>query len=176
MFCTAKFGFELIKSNENWFRYDLIWNKQRGVSFLQANKMPMRSHEIIYVFSKKGANYNRVDIKGDFPNTAYGGDTKSNVYGGVPSIHTRNNNEGLRCALSVIDVKTKAIRGRHPTQKPDDLYEWLITRYSKEGDTILDPTAGSFASCFTAKKLKRNAIGIEMDLVFYEKAKNSMEV
>ena len=27
MFCTAKFGYELIKSNEDWFRYDLVWNK-----------------------------------------------------------------------------------------------------------------------------------------------------
>ena len=53
MFCTTKFGYELIKSNESWFRYDLVWDKQRGVSFLQANKMPMRSHEMIYVFSQK---------------------------------------------------------------------------------------------------------------------------
>ena len=61
---------------------------------------------------------------------------------------------------------------KHPTQKPDDLYEWLITRYSKPGDTILDPTAGSFASCFTAQRLGRNAIGIEKDETFYEKAKS----
>ena len=69
-------------------------------------------------------------------------------------------------------MSNKKGKGKHPTQKPDDLYEWLITRYSKEGDTILDPTAGSFASCFTAQRLGRNAIGIEMDEGFYEKAKN----
>jgi DNA modification methylase len=136
----------------------------------------MRSHEMIYVFSKKGATYYRTDIEGDFPNTAYGGDTKSNVYGGASSIHARDNNEGVRCALSVINIKSKAVKGNHPTQKPDDLYEWLITRYSKEGDTILDPTAGSFASCFTAQRLGRNAIGIEMDAGFYEKAKSRVEV
>ena len=66
MFCTAKFGYELIKSNEAWFRYDLVWDKGCGVGFLLANKMPMRSHELIYVFSKKGANYYRKDIEGDF--------------------------------------------------------------------------------------------------------------
>ena len=50
-FCTTKFGYDLIKSNEKEFHYDLVWDKQRGVSFLLANKMPMRSHEMIYVFS-----------------------------------------------------------------------------------------------------------------------------
>jgi site-specific DNA-methyltransferase (adenine-specific) len=70
----------------------------------------------------------------------------------------------------VVEVVNKKSKGKHPTQKPEDLYEWLITRYSKEGDTILDPTAGSFASVFTAHKLKRKAIGMEMDKTFYDKA------
>jgi site-specific DNA-methyltransferase (adenine-specific) len=70
----------------------------------------------------------------------------------------------------VIEVANKKGRGNHPTQKPDALYAWLIERYSKEGDSVLDPTAGSFASCFTAQKMGRNAIGIEKDDKFYEKA------
>ena len=49
MFCNTKFGYELIKSNEDWFRYDLVWDKGHGVSFLLANKMPMKSHEMVYV-------------------------------------------------------------------------------------------------------------------------------
>lgn len=170
MFCTAKFGFELIKSNEDWFRYDLIWSKGHGTGFLMANKMPMRSHESIYVFAKKGANYTRVDIQGDFPR-AVGGTSGTNVYNsGVAIPNTMKDNTGRRCVKSVVEVSNKKGKGKHPTQKPDDLYEWLITRYSKEGDTILDPTAGSFASCFTAQKLGRNAIGIEKDEAFYEKA------
>jgi adenine-specific DNA-methyltransferase len=46
----------------------------------------------------------------------------------------------------------------------------LIERYSKEGDTILDPTAGSFASVFTAERMGRIGIGIEMNEEFYAKA------
>jgi len=83
--------------------------------------------------------------------------------------------KGIRCVKSVIEVANKKGKGKHPTQKPDDLYEWLITRYSKDGDTILDPTAGSFASCFTARRIGRNAIGIEMDKEFYEKAMKKTE-
>jgi site-specific DNA-methyltransferase (adenine-specific) len=169
MFCSTKFGYELIKSNEDWFRYDLVWNKMRGVSFLMANKMPMRSHELIYVFSKKGANYNRVDEEGDYPK-AIGGSGQSNIYHGWKVDRERKDNTGKRCPLSIINSSTRTIKGQHPTQKPEDLYEWLITRYSKEGDTILDPTAGSFASCFTAERLGRNAIGMEMEKTFYDKA------
>ena len=170
MFCTAKFGVELINSNPDWFRYDLVWNKMRGVSFLSANKMPMRCHELIYVFSKKGANYTRVDVEGEPYFKKSKGHTNEQY--GVQRVE--GDNKGTRCVLSVVDCFNKAghVKGTHPTQKPDDLYEWLITRYSKEGDTILDPTAGSFASCFTAQRLGRNAIGIEMDEGFYEKAKN----
>jgi site-specific DNA-methyltransferase (adenine-specific) len=168
MFCTTKFGYELIKSNEDWFRYDLVWNKQRGVSFLMANKMPMRSHELIYVFSKKGATYYRKDIQGDFKQSSGSRGEPSTQYG-IERKGTTDN-EGKRCALSVIDQPRSNARGGHPTEKPNDLYEWLITRYSKEGDTILDATAGSFASCFTAKRLGRNAIGMELNKEFYDKA------
>lgn len=172
MFCSTKFGFELYNSNPDWFRYDLVWSKSNAVGFLSANKMPMRSHELIYVFSKKGANYQRVDIQGDFP---AGGGGRSSVnflpIAGMPNL-SQKVGAGRRCVKSVIDISNKKGKGNHPTQKPDDLYEWLITRYSKEGDTILDPTAGSFASCFTAKKLGRNSIGIEKDDKFYEKAKS----
>ena len=173
MFCTTKFGVELINSNPDWFRYDLVWNKMRGVSFLMANKMPMRSHELIYVFSKKGANYTRVDVEGEPYFKKSKGHTNEQY--GVQRVE--GDNKGTRCVLSVVDCFNKAghIKGTHPTQKPDDLYEWLITRYSKEGDTILDPTAGSFASCLTAQRLGRNAIGIEMNEEFYEKAKSMIK-
>ena len=81
-------------------------------------------------------------------------------------------NKGTRCVLSVIDMYNKAGHdgGNHPTQKPADLYAWLIERYSKEGDTVLDPTAGSFTSIFTAESLGRKGIGMEKNEGFYNKA------
>jgi len=176
MFCSTKFGYELIKSNEAWFRYDLVWNKMRGVSFLSANKMPMRSHEMVYVFAKKGARYYRKDIEGEFGKSHSRGHAivgNVNTYnGGRPlPLVDQSDNSNTRCVWSVVEVKGEGrTRGKHPTQKPDDLYEWLIERYSKPGDTVLDPTAGSFASVFTAEKMGRVGIGIEMDEGFYQKA------
>lgn len=170
--CSTKFGYELIKSKESWFRYDLVWSKSRGVGFLSANKMPLRSHEMVYVFSKKGANYYRKDIEGDFP--AYvGSHSAAKVYNlekpdkeGYKKV-----DNGKRCVRSVLTIGNESNKGeKHPTQKPEELYEWLITRYSKEGDTILDPTAGSFASVKTATRLNRKAIGIELNDDYYKKA------
>ena len=177
MFCTTKFGYDLIKSNERWFRYDLVWDKGRGVSFLSANKMPMRSHEMIYVFSKAGARYERVDISGNFAPWV-GSHSSSKVYNLTkPDTegYKKGHGEGKRCALSVISNLKITKHGGHPTEKPLDLYKWLIERYCPPGGTLLDPTAGSFNSCFAAQALGRHAIGIEKDETFFKKAVAKVE-
>ena len=60
-FCTTKFGYTLIKSNEKWFKYDLVWQKSRKVGFLSANKRQLRNHENIYVFNND--NNDDIEIK-----------------------------------------------------------------------------------------------------------------
>ena len=50
-FTTTKFGIELINSNPKWFRYDLVWEKYVSVGYLNVNRMPLRNHEMIYVFN-----------------------------------------------------------------------------------------------------------------------------
>jgi len=180
MFCNTRFGAELIASNPSWFRYDLVWSKPQGVGFLSANKQPLRSHELIYVFSKKGAFYKRVDIEGDFEKSHSKGVQEFvgvNTYnGGKPLKNTPTvDNSTTRCVKSVIEIANKKGKGNHPTQKPKDLYKWLIERYSKEGDTVLDPTAGSFNSVATAHELNRKAIGIEMNKEFFDKFNDSVK-
>lgn len=175
MFCTTKFGAELIASNPDWFRYDLIWSKPNGVGFLSANKQPLRSHELIYVFSKKGAYYKRVDIQGNFPKSHSKGNQEfinGNTYNaGQPLKNTPMvDNSTTRCVKSVIDISTKKGKGNHPTQKPAELYKWLLERYCPPDGTMLDPTAGSFASVFTANEMGIRAIGIEMNDAFFWKA------
>jgi site-specific DNA-methyltransferase (adenine-specific) len=171
MFCSAKFGYDLIKSNEDWFRHDLIWSKPNAVGFLSANKMPMRSHELIYVFSKKGATYYRKDIYGDFP-AGGGGRSTANwlPVGDLPNIKTTE--AGRRCVKSVIEVSNKKQKGGHPTAKPVELYKWLIERYSKENDMVLDPTFGSGNSGRACAELKRRYTGIEMNEKFFNSYNN----
>ena len=172
MFCNTKFGVDLINSNPKWFRYDLVWNKNNGTSFLLANKMPMKSHEMIYVFSKKSCNYNRIDevVEGKEAYSNYQTERRTaKCYIGNIHIPVKQT-DGKRCPLSVINIKAKQDK-KHPTAKPIDLCDWLIKRYSNEGDTILDPTAGSFNSGHSALGLKRNYIGMEMNDEFYDNNK-----
>ena len=166
-FCTTKYGFDLYNSNPKEFRYDLVWDKGRGVSFLSANKMPMRSHEMVYVFSKAGAYYNRVDISGNF--SGWKGNGVSKQYGQTER-HDSEGGDGKRCIKSVIQNPTSSRKGGHPTEKPVDLYKFLIERYCPIGGTVLDPTFGSCNSGVACKELGRHYIGMEMNKEFYDKA------
>jgi site-specific DNA-methyltransferase (adenine-specific) len=149
-FCTTKFGIDLINSNPKEFRYDLVWTKTNAVGFLQANRMPMRAHEMIYIFSKAGAHYERIDISGNCPE--------------------HKTEAGRRCVKSYVEIANKKTKGGHPTAKPIELYKWLIERYCPQNGTVLDPTFGSCNSGTACKELKRSYIGIEMNKDFFDKA------
>jgi site-specific DNA-methyltransferase (adenine-specific) len=56
----------------------------------------------------------------------------------------------------------------HPTQKPVALMAWIIARWTKPGDLILDPYMGSGPVLRAAKDLGRRAIGIEIEQRYCE--------
>ena len=64
----------------------------------------------------------------------------------------------------------KSERGKHKTQKPTTMMNWILKYYSKEGDVILDPTMGSGSMGVACKELNREFIGIEMDEEIYKSA------
>ena len=53
------------------------------------------------------------------------------------------------------------IANAHPTVKPQDLMEWLVRLVTREGQTVLDPFAGTGTTCAAAKGLGREFVGIE---------------
>ena len=112
-----------------------------------------------------------MDISGNFHSTKRTSkkDGTSNVYN-TASIHKQDTSSTHRCALSVIEHQTISRKGGHPTEKPVDLYKFLIERYCPEGGTVLDPTFGSCNSGIAARDLGRKYIGIEKDKSFYDKA------
>ncbi len=55
----------------------------------------------------------------------------------------------------------------HPTQKPIELYAWLLSKYAKEGDLILDTHLGSGSSRIAAYKGGFNFVGFEIDQEYF---------
>ena len=58
--------------------------------------------------------------------------------------------------------------GKHPCEKPQDMLRHMIQCSTREGDTVLDPFAGSGATLIAAKSLGREAVGIEMNEQYCE--------
>ena len=63
----------------------------------------------------------------------------------------------------------------HPTQKPVALLEYLIKTYTLEGETVLDFTMGSGSTGVACLNTNRNFIGIELDLTYFQIAKDRIE-
>ena len=72
------------------------------------------------------------------------------------------------------NMKDKEER-QHPTQKPVKLYEWLLTRYAKLGDKILDTHVGSASSLIACHNLHFDYIGFELDPDYYRQAYDRLE-
>lgn len=279
---TTKFGVELIQSapKKCFFRYDLVWVKSAPAGFLCAKKMPMRKHEMIYVFYEKlplydlsrhthkfikkettsdkiqSKNYETDDRKNPLKQmgsqtgnkgydpplpvsvikkverkSTYGEiethDLKTGKNNGVPrydpplpvsvvsgaslavkepepepqscspegeddykegivykipfkksenadkqyqKLGRKNNESAYDPPLPNTLLEINSTRGKHSTEKPVALMEWILSYYSKEGDIILDPTMGSGSTGVACKNLNRNFIGIELDPEIFEVA------
>ena len=63
----------------------------------------------------------------------------------------------------------------HPTEKPIQLYEWLLMNYAKEGDTILDTHLGSGSIAIACHNLGFELTGYEIDKEYFEAAKKRIE-
>jgi site-specific DNA-methyltransferase (adenine-specific) len=171
-FCTTRFGYQIIKSNEKWFRYDLIWSKPNSrCGYLNSNKMPLRAHEMIYIFYKKLPLYNIADNHTRIQNLLLTNKKASST------IYAKVNSTSVAAAPawepklpnSIIECNVNG-KKKHPTEKPQSILEWLVKYYSKRGDVILDPTMGSGSTGVACKTLGRNFIGIEMDKEYFDVA------
>ena len=76
----------------------------------------------------------------------------------------------------VFDFSAVGQPGRfHPTQKPVELYKWIINNYSKAGDTILDTHVGSASSLIACRETGHKYVGFEIDEDYYRQAKKRLD-
>jgi len=63
----------------------------------------------------------------------------------------------------------------HPTQKPTDLYKWVLSRYAKAGDKILDTHVGSASSLIACHQLGFAVVGCELDEEYFALAQQRIK-
>ena len=183
LFGSQPFSSQLICSKLDWFRYELIWNKNKCGSPGLAKKRPMKVHENILIFYREaGGTYNPQMEEGEpYARTSkkaegYVGRKNDHGYGLKPVKSFEN--KGTRYPKSILNISRdfSAQQQVHPTQKPVPLMEWLIKTYSNEGDMVLDNCMGSGPVGIAAKKLGRNFTGIEKDPDYFALAEARINI
>jgi len=77
---------------------------------------------------------------------------------------------------NTVNWKNTGINKRiHPTQKPVELYEWLLDNYAQEGDSILDTHLGSGSIAIACHRLGFDLTGFEVDEEYYNGALERLE-
>ena len=173
MTASQPFTTTLISSNIKDFRYEMIWQKNRGTGIFNAKKMPLKSHENILIFYKAMPTYNPQMTVGK-PYTAKQG-KQSDAFGMNTGKVIVTKNKGERYPLTVHQFKSTNGRNIHPTQKPVALMEYLIKTYTNENETVLDFTMGSGTTGVACRNLNRNFIGIELDETYFNIAKERID-
>ena len=168
---------DLINSNRKLFRYDLVWDKVLSSGFLNAHKMPLRTHETICIFYKKAPKYNPImEIRGRPRKKGNKGniDNGKSCYGEFNQ-HSKTNNEYFPTSILQFSNGNRNDGRIHSTQKPVSLCEYLIMTYTDVGDLVLDNCAGSCTTGVAAHKTGRKFIGFEIDKEYYEKSMRRLQ-
>jgi site-specific DNA-methyltransferase (adenine-specific) len=193
LFGQQPFTSRLVSSNYEWFKYNIIWKKNKTTQFLLANYRPMKCTEDICVFSKGGAaaasrkkgnmTYNPqnlipVNIKKKNSKERIGKMLNQSHHLG-PNNKLISNTEysqkftNYPIELIEFDIEYDTI---HETQKPVKLIEYLIKTYSNEGETVLDNTMGSGTTGIGCINTNRKFIGIELNELYYKLSKQRITV
>jgi site-specific DNA-methyltransferase (adenine-specific) len=89
-------------------------------------------------------------------------------------IPTMSQYEFAFCSMNkhpkLVKINSNDANRQHPTQKPVKLYEWLLTKYAKQGDKILDTHGGSMSIAIACHNLGFDLDCIELDTDYYQQA------
>ena len=169
LFGSEPFSSALRMSNIKNYKYDWVWEKDKGSNIGVSRKQPLRKTENISVFYSKQPFYDYKGVLLDKPITRVLPNKKSET----ASLSSKNiGSEEREYTTYTHKTKTNIIYAKrdnqfgkslHPTQKPVELMEYLIKTYTNENETVLDFIMGSGSTMIACQNTNRNGIGIEMD-------------
>ena len=185
LFAQQPFTTKLISANYEWYKYNLIWKKNKTTQYLLANYRPMKCTEDICVFSPGGAaaasrhkgnmTYNPQDL---VPVNISKKNSKKRIGKMLNQSHHLGPNNKLvsdseykqsftnyPTEILEFDIESDTV---HETQKPVKLIEYLIKTYSNEEELVLDNTMGSGTTGIGCINTKRQFIGIELEQKYFD--------
>ncbi len=178
---SQPFTSDLIQTNRSGFRYEWIWQKNRGNNFINTNYMPFKEHENILVFYKKKPTYNPQRILRSYESlkrdpigstrNKYSTKVKERVHKTTKVKHSKTSvisGDGLTMPSSILYFKINNSGNLHETQKPLDLFRYLIKTYTNEGNTVFDGYMGSGTTAIACIKENRKYIGSEIDKKYFK--------
>ncbi len=166
---SQPFTSALVMSNVKMFKYEWIWNKNKGSNIMLAKKQPLKVHENVLVFG--GANYfpqmeNVVGkirdqrLEKEKINRTDGAVTPK---GAIKYAKDYDPSKKYPTSIRLFTNHREKEQVFHPTQKPVPLLEYLIKTYTNEGDLVLDNCAGSGTTGVACKNTGRNYILMEKE-------------
>ena len=179
---SQPFTSALVMSNPKLFKYEWIWEKAVGSNFAALKYQPMKEHENILVFGKKTTVYNPIKEerkgsgkqrqKAGYENSKATAKTGDFIGGVMDATKRTNDYSELRYPSSVQYFNNRdKDRGMHPTQKPIELFEYLVKTYTYENDLVLDNCAGSGTTAIACLNTNRQFIVMEQEPNYFEKIK-----
>jgi len=184
MTSAGMFSAKLMIAAPDLYKYSLVWEKTRATRFVHAKSQVLMEHEDVLVFSKGGIG-NRASrpmtynpqglVELPKPRVSRNGGVGSALY----QTHLYRSNSERRQThtnypRSILRFPS-VHKGVHPTQKPVELFDWIVRTYSNPGDVVLDNTMGSGTTGCAAVAAGRKFIGIERDPEFFKIAKQRIE-
>jgi len=181
LFGNPPFSYSLMDhpTAKKLYRYDWIWQKERGSNFQHANRQPMKVHEHIHVFYRKQPTYNPIKTNLDqvltYKPQARTKKTDGLTESSAAVYHPGGTYVG-KFPISILEFK----RDRpmvHPTQKPVKLIEYLIKTYTNPENVVFDPFGGYGTLALACKHLgDRNCTVVEITDEWYIKSKQRLGI
>jgi site-specific DNA-methyltransferase (adenine-specific) len=169
---TQPFTTDLISSNRSNYKHRWIWNKNLSGNFLLAKIMPMQIVEDVIVFCKEKVNYYPIMRKGQ-PRKK-GSHTITENFNTHLKKQAGNYDEYYPTNV-LFYPNTDRVNSLHPTQKPIQLFKYLVETYTNKTGIVLDCFSGSGTTALACHDLNLDFICIEKDEDYYKASVQRLE-
>lgn len=153
------------------FKYEWIWDKGRGVGFLNAKVRPMMRHESVLVFGESSPVYLPEMVLMTKPLKRKGAASVSQTNGAI-ELRNLSGEYTHNYPQSILPFASELNTGKeHPTQKPAALFRYLIRTYTQPNELVFDPCVGSGTTAVAAREEGRSFIVGDSSLEYVEIAR-----